>query len=83
MCLAISILALEEPRNTLDLDIYLKRVPLVAKTFKNITAIHLNGAIDLRLGDRVNGYEAEENVQSIADVIPWFQEAIAHFYPNS
>jgi hypothetical protein len=42
-----------------------------------------DGGIDLRLGDRVNGYEAEENVRSIADVIPWFQEAIAHFYPNS
>ena len=42
-----------------------------------------DGGIDLRLGDRMNGFLAEENVSSIADVIGWFQEAIAHFYPNS
>ena len=42
-----------------------------------------DGGIDLRLGDRMNGFLAEENVSSIADVIGWFQEAIAHFYPDS
>ena len=31
----------------------------------------------------MNGFLAEENVSSIADVIGWFQEAIAHFYPDS
>ena len=31
----------------------------------------------------MNGYLAEENVQSMAEVVPWFQEAIAHFYPDS
>ena len=41
-----------------------------------------DGGIDLHLGDRMNGYLAEENVPSMADVIPWFQEAIAHFLPR-
>ena len=42
-----------------------------------------DGGIDVRLGDKMNGYEAEENVRSVADIIPWLQEAIAHFYPQS
>jgi hypothetical protein len=42
-----------------------------------------DGGIDVRLGDKMNGYEAEENVRSVAEVIPWLQEAIAHFYPKS
>src|SRR5436190_4670511 len=33
-----------------------------------------------RRGER---HEAAENVQSINDVVPWLQEAIAHFYPDS
>ena len=31
----------------------------------------------------MNGYLAEENVSSVADILPWLQEAIAHFYPES
>jgi hypothetical protein len=42
-----------------------------------------DGGIDLRLGDKMNGYLAEENVSSVAEILPWFQEAIAHFYPDS
>ena len=42
-----------------------------------------DGGIDLWLGDDIGGYEAAENVPSVADVIPWLQEAIAHFYPTS
>jgi len=42
-----------------------------------------DGGIDLRLGDEMNGYLAEENVASMAEIVPWLQEAIAHFYPNS
>jgi hypothetical protein len=42
-----------------------------------------DGGIVLRLGDELNGYEAEETVATIADVLPWLQEAIAHFYPSS
>ena len=39
--------------------------------------------INVRLGDEMNGYLAEENVQSVSEIGPWLQEAIAHFYPNS
>src|SRR5690348_17259774 len=42
-----------------------------------------DGGIDVRLGDKINGYLAEENVKSVSDIIPWLQEAIAHFYPKS
>jgi hypothetical protein len=42
-----------------------------------------DGGIDVRLGDRMNGFLAEENVGSMAEIIPWLQEAIAHFYPES
>jgi hypothetical protein len=35
------------------------------------------------LGDEVNGYLAEETVASTAEIVPWLQEAIAHFYPTS
>lgn len=37
----------------------------------------------MRLGDKINGYLAEENVKSVSDIVPWLQEAIAHFYPQS
>jgi hypothetical protein len=39
--------------------------------------------IEIRLGDDINGYLAEETVRSVADIIPWLQEAVAHFYPQS
>ena len=42
-----------------------------------------DGGINVRLGDRRNGYEAEENLKSVADILLWLQEAIAHFYPES
>jgi hypothetical protein len=38
---------------------------------------------DVRLGDEMNGYLAEENVSSTGDIVPWVQEAIAYFYPHS
>jgi hypothetical protein len=31
----------------------------------------------------MNGYLAEDNVRSVDEIIPWIQEAIAHFYPES
>ena len=31
----------------------------------------------------MNGYLAEENVSSTGDIVPWLQEAIAYFYPQS
>ena len=42
-----------------------------------------DGGIFLRLGDKMNGFLAEEEVDSVADVLPWLQEAIARFYPHS
>ena len=42
-----------------------------------------DGGIDVRLGDKMNGYLAEENLSSVAEILPWLQEAIAHFYPSS
>jgi len=42
-----------------------------------------DGGIDVRLGDEMNGYLAEENVSSMDAIVPWLQEAIAHFYPQS
>src|SRR4051812_11179426 len=42
-----------------------------------------DGGITVRLGDPMNGYVAEENVEKVADIVPWLQEAIAHFYPAS
>jgi hypothetical protein len=42
-----------------------------------------DGGIEVRLGDRLNGYVAETNVPLVTDVIPWLQDAIAHFYPDS
>jgi hypothetical protein len=39
--------------------------------------------IELRLGDEMNGFDAGETVNSIAEIVPWLQEAIAHFYPKS
>ena len=42
-----------------------------------------DGGIELRLGDEVNGFIAEEDVPSVAEIVPWLQEAIAHFYPRA
>ena len=39
--------------------------------------------IEIRLGDDMNGYLAEETVRMVAEIVPWLQEAIAHFYPGS
>ena len=39
--------------------------------------------ITIRLGDEMNGFLAEETCRSTSDVLPWLQEAIAHFYPDS
>ena len=38
---------------------------------------------DVRLGDEVNGFVAEETFVVVEGIAPWLQEAIAHFYPDS
>jgi hypothetical protein len=40
-----------------------------------------DGGLDVWLGDDLNGYEATESVKSAADIVPWLQDVIAHFYP--
>lgn len=42
-----------------------------------------DGGIDVWIGDDLNGYLAQDTVASVAEIIPWFQEAMAHFYPGS
>ena len=39
-----------------------------------------DGGIEIRLGDDMNGYLAERTVGMVAEIAPWLQEAIAHFY---
>jgi hypothetical protein len=42
-----------------------------------------DGGIEVRLGDEMNGFLAEETVPCVAGVVPWLQEAIARFFPAS
>jgi hypothetical protein len=37
----------------------------------------------VRLGDEVNGFVAEETFVVAAGILPWLEQAIAHFYPDS
>ena len=41
-----------------------------------------DGGINVRLGDEISGFLAEETVRSVDEIVPWFQEAIAHFTRN-
>jgi len=34
------------------------------------------------LAIEMNGYSGEETVQTVAEIAPWLQAAIAHFFPN-
>jgi hypothetical protein len=42
-----------------------------------------DGGMEVRLGDDVNGFVAEETFALVAGILPWLQQAIAHFYPES
>jgi hypothetical protein len=42
-----------------------------------------DGGIEIRLGDEVNGFLTQETLPSAVEILPWLQEAIAHFYPDS
>jgi hypothetical protein len=42
-----------------------------------------DGGIDVKLGDEMNGYVAEEQLKRIDEILPWLQKAIAEHYPNS
>jgi hypothetical protein len=36
-----------------------------------------DGGIDVKLGDEMNGYDAEANVKTVAEIVPWLQQTIA------
>jgi hypothetical protein len=40
-----------------------------------------DGGIEVRLGDKMSGYLTEENLTFTAEILPWFQDVIAHFFP--
>jgi hypothetical protein len=42
-----------------------------------------DGGIDVWLGDELNGFAAHETLRAAAEIVPWFEEAIAHFWPAS
>jgi hypothetical protein len=47
------------------------------------TIVFVDLAIELQKGDELNGFLAEKIVGSVSEIVPWLQEAIAHFYPTS
>jgi len=42
-----------------------------------------DGGFDLKLGDEMNGFVEEGQVRTVADILPWFQNAIAKHIPQS
>lgn len=42
-----------------------------------------DSGVDVKLGDKMNGFKAETNVEKIADILPWLQQAILEHYPMS
>lgn len=42
-----------------------------------------DGGYDLKLGDEMNGFDAEGNVDRWGDVEPWFRENAIRCYPDS
>jgi DNA-directed RNA polymerase subunit RPC12/RpoP len=42
-----------------------------------------DGGIDVWIGDDLNGYVAQGTLASVNDIVPWLQEAVAHFNPDS
>ena len=42
-----------------------------------------DSGIDVKLGDQMNGYDAEAELKTIAEIIPWLQAQIAKHYPLS
>ena len=42
-----------------------------------------DAGFDLKLGDEFGGFVEEGQARSVADILPWFQEAIAKRYPTS
>jgi len=39
--------------------------------------------VKVKLGDDMNGYDAETNLRSVSQIVPWLQKAIHEHYPRS
>ena len=52
-----------------------------SKTLKSTCALtgSGDGVVEVRLGDDMNGYVAADTLGSVREILPWLQEAIAHF----
>ena len=71
-----------QPRlNAADLATELQRI------YDSEINLHIDwlwdGGIRVALGDEMNGFVAEESVDSVAALVPWLQAVIARFYPDS
>jgi hypothetical protein len=57
------------------------------KIYDSEINIHISwlwdGGIDLKLGDEMNGYDAEGQIRTVAEIVPWLQKAISKHYPRS
>lgn len=42
-----------------------------------------DGSFDVKLGDHMNGYYAESNVDKAEEIVPWFQKQILIHFPDS
>lgn len=42
-----------------------------------------DGGINLKLGDELNGYVKAGYCNKVAEIVPWFQAAIAECFPDS
>ena len=42
-----------------------------------------DAGIEVALGNEYAGYDEEGTVQTVAEVVPWLQDAIARHYPDS
>jgi hypothetical protein len=42
-----------------------------------------DGGIDVWIGDEMDGHLAQKTLATASEILPWLQEAIAHFFPSS
>ena len=68
------------PKHLMDLAIELQKI--YDSEINLETGWFWDGGIEVRLGDKMRGYLAEESLTSTAEIIPWLQEAIAHSFPH-
>jgi hypothetical protein len=44
-----------------------------------VTDSRWDGSVDVCIGDKLNGFMAEETFAIVAGILPWPEEAFAHF----